>query len=104
MQLGKPVRFFSFPFGKHQNMSPEAVELATSTYGAFVSSFGGENLPGRAISHQHLLRKSLYADARELELELQSVFDLVERIRKLFRLQRAKSAKRRAVREILLSR
>jgi peptidoglycan/xylan/chitin deacetylase (PgdA/CDA1 family) len=86
MRLGQPCTFFAFPFGKPANMSPEAVEIAASAYAIFLSSFGGENLPRQGYRQQHLLRKSFYFDPWELELELQSVFDLVESSRK--RLQR----------------
>jgi len=86
MRLGQPCTLFAFPFGKHANMSPEAVEIAASAYSIFLSSFGGENLPRKGYRQQHLLRKSFYFDPWELELELQSVFDLVESSRK--RLQR----------------
>jgi peptidoglycan/xylan/chitin deacetylase (PgdA/CDA1 family) len=100
-QLGNPVRFFAFPFGKHLNMSPEALELAASTYQSFLSWLGGENLPGSAVNHQHLFRKSLYADLWELALELQSVFDLVAKIKRRLHIERAESGKHLAVREIL---
>jgi hypothetical protein len=48
------------------------------TYAFFDSSLGGENLPRTGACRQHLLRKNFYADPWELELELQSVFDLVQ--------------------------
>jgi peptidoglycan/xylan/chitin deacetylase (PgdA/CDA1 family) len=83
-QLGKPVRFFAFPFGKQDNMSCEAMELATTTYSYFASCFGGNNMPDEASNQQHLLRKNFYSDLWELELELQSVFDLTDRIRRQF--------------------
>src|SRR5262245_58140826 len=74
--LGKPVNFFAFPFGKRENMSAQAVALAGSAYSHFVSSFGGENLPQKGQDRQHLLRKNFHPNLWELELELQSVFDL----------------------------
>jgi peptidoglycan/xylan/chitin deacetylase (PgdA/CDA1 family) len=74
----KPVRFFAFPFGKPENISPEAVELAASAYSLFDSPLGGENLPRKGTRQQHLFRKNFYPDAWELELEMQSVFDLVQ--------------------------
>jgi len=78
-RLGRPSRFFAFPFGKRENMSAEAKHLAASTYSIFLSSFGGENLPQKGASRQHLLRKGFYYDAWELELEMQSVFGLMQR-------------------------
>src|SRR5207302_34703 len=91
-RLGKPVHFFAFPFGEQRNMSSVAIEVATAAYPYFASSFGGENLPHTTLSHRHLLRKNLYPDLLELELELQSVFDLVDRMRRKFHLRPAKSA------------
>lgn len=84
-QLGKPVRLFAFPYGQRKNMSPEALHLAASVYSYFVSSFGGEASPGKNKLSSHLLRKNLYANQWELELELQSVFDFVVVIRRLLR-------------------
>lgn len=81
--LGTPVRFFAFPFGKPENISQTAAELAASTYDFFDSSLGGENLPAGGPCRQHLLRKNFYPDPWELELEMQSVFDLVQKT-KLF--------------------
>jgi len=78
-RLGRPSRFFAFPFGKRENMSAEAKHLAASTYSIFLSSFGGENLPQKGTGRQHLLRKGFYYDPWELELEMQSVFGLVQR-------------------------
>ena len=81
-RLGKPVRSFAFPFGSRENMSLQAIQLATSTYPYFASAFGGENLPGDQRDPQHLLRKPCYADRWELELELQSVFHWIDAIKR----------------------
>lgn len=81
MRLRQPCRFFAFPFGKRENMSAEAVQIAAATYSTFVSSYGGENLPRKGHREQHLLRKGFYPHPWELELELQSVFDLVQSAR-----------------------
>jgi peptidoglycan/xylan/chitin deacetylase (PgdA/CDA1 family) len=80
-RLSSPIKFFAFPFGGPQNMSPQAVQMAASAYPYFVSGFGGENRPPMAGNTSHLYRKNLYASLWELELELQSVFDLVDRWR-----------------------
>jgi len=84
-QIGMPVKFFAFPFGQQENMSKEAVEIVKSCYSSFVSGFGGENSCRREKSNQHLLRKNLYANAWEQELDLQSVFDLVDGIKQKLR-------------------
>ncbi|HKW34569.1 MAG TPA: polysaccharide deacetylase family protein [Candidatus Acidoferrum sp.] len=84
-QLGKPVHLFAFPYGQHENMSPEAMHLAASVYSHFVSSFGGEASSGNKGPSSHLFRKNLYTSQWELELELQSVFDFVGAIRRALR-------------------
>jgi peptidoglycan/xylan/chitin deacetylase (PgdA/CDA1 family) len=76
--LSRPCRFFAFPFGKRENMSAEATQIAASNYSVFLSSYGGENLPCKVGAHQHLLRKGFYYDPWELELEMQSVFDFLQ--------------------------
>lgn len=86
-RLGRPVEFFAFPFGQPENISSEALSVARDGYRFFVSGFGGENHCGKP-DHQHLLRKGFYANAWELELDLQSVFDLVKNIKQ--KLQRAR--------------
>jgi peptidoglycan/xylan/chitin deacetylase (PgdA/CDA1 family) len=82
--LGKPVREFAFPFGERQNMSMEAVAIARSTYSYLFSCLDGENWPGRPTSGQHIMRRGLYANWWELELELQSVFNFVVSMRREF--------------------
>jgi peptidoglycan/xylan/chitin deacetylase (PgdA/CDA1 family) len=76
--LGRPCNSFAFPYGKSENISPEALQIAASTYSSFFSSYGGENLAREGHLDQHLLRKGFYSDPWELELELQSVFSLAE--------------------------
>lgn len=80
-RLEQPVSSFAFPFGKRENMSPEAMQMAASTYSISLSSFGGENLPRKGSRPRHLLRKGFYSDPWELELEMQSIFDLVQNSR-----------------------
>jgi peptidoglycan/xylan/chitin deacetylase (PgdA/CDA1 family) len=84
-QLGKSVGLFAFPFGQRENMSSEAMRLAASAYSHFVSSYGGE-VPSSCGKHlqSHLFRKNFYSSQWELELELQSVFDLAGAIRRWF--------------------
>jgi peptidoglycan/xylan/chitin deacetylase (PgdA/CDA1 family) len=89
IRLGGRCRFFAFPFGKRENISPEAMQIAASSYSGFLSSYGGENLPRKGQKRQHLLRKGFHSDPWELELEMQSVFDLAQSSR--LRLQRSLS-------------
>lgn len=91
-QLGTPVNVFAFPYGKPQNMSLEAMNLAESTYSHFVSFFGGEGCAENNGNHSHLLRKRFYSNRWELELELQSVFDQVETIKRLFQSRKEERA------------
>jgi peptidoglycan/xylan/chitin deacetylase (PgdA/CDA1 family) len=84
--LGAPIRFFAFPFGKPENLSLQAIEIAASVYPYFASSLDGENLPARA-SNPHLLRRNLYPNRWELELELQSVFRMVDHWKRMFQLR-----------------
>jgi peptidoglycan/xylan/chitin deacetylase (PgdA/CDA1 family) len=78
VRCGRSAGFFAFPFGKPKNMSAQAMHIAASTYSIFLSAFGGENLPCKDGGRQHLLRKGLYSHPWELELDMQSVFDLVQ--------------------------
>jgi len=82
--LGKQIRFFAFPFGKQRNISSDALQLAADTYICFASAFGGENFPKKGMDHSHFFRKNFYPHPWELELELQSVFHLVDRIKVWF--------------------
>lgn len=77
-RLGMPVRFFAFPFGNPENLSLQAIKIAASVYQYFASGLDGENLPVRNVAPSHLFRKNLYPNPWELELELQSVFHLVD--------------------------
>lgn len=87
--LKKPVTFFAFPYGKQKNMSPAAMHLAASTYCHYLSSFGGETLANDKKTQSHLFRKKFYGSPWELELELQSVFDLVDALKERFYSQTA---------------
>jgi peptidoglycan/xylan/chitin deacetylase (PgdA/CDA1 family) len=81
--LGMPVCSFAFPFGKEKNIPPAAARMAASVYSHFVSCFGGENVVGNsATSQAHLFRKNLCEDLWELELELESVFDWVDTVKR----------------------
>ncbi len=45
--IGKPVRYFAFPFGQRRNLNPSAFHLAYEAgYEAVCSAFGGYNFPG----------------------------------------------------------
>ena len=90
-ELGMPVPFFAFPYGKDQNISPDAVAMAASAYPYFVSSMGGENRPDGSVNRRHLFRKNHFTDLWELELELQSRFNPIEAVKREFPLGCAKS-------------
>jgi peptidoglycan/xylan/chitin deacetylase (PgdA/CDA1 family) len=45
--LGRPVRYFAFPFGQRANLSSRAFQLAREAgYQAVCSAYGGYNFPG----------------------------------------------------------
>lgn len=90
--LGRPVELFAFPFGHKENISSEALESAGASYRHFVFGFGGENHASGRRDAQHLLRKNLYANPWELELDLQGVFDLIENVKRKIRRGWSKSA------------
>lgn len=49
---GRPVRFFAFPYGQIQNMSPLAFQVARQAgYWAVCSAYGGYNWPGSDPFH-----------------------------------------------------
>lgn len=45
--IGRPMRFFAFPFGQHRNITPAAFHMAREAgYDAVCSAYGGYNFPG----------------------------------------------------------
>jgi len=45
--VDRPVRYFTFPFGQHANLTSRAFQLAREAgYEAVCSAYGGYNLPG----------------------------------------------------------
>jgi hypothetical protein len=76
--IGRPVRYFSFPFGLHANLSCVAFTLAgQSGYEAVCSAYGGYNFPGDDPFHIHRmpavcemlrLKNWLTADPRKLHV------------------------------------
>jgi peptidoglycan/xylan/chitin deacetylase (PgdA/CDA1 family) len=68
--LGATVHF-SFPFGKAQNISSEAVEIACSHYENVFGAYGGGNF--RSQQQRILKRGNFPFTVWELELQLQSV-------------------------------
>lgn len=45
--VGRPVRYFAFPFGQYVNMNSRAIELARQAgYEGVCSAYGGYNVPG----------------------------------------------------------
>ena len=59
VELSCPVRYFAFPYGLHENLSPEAFAVAREAgYRGVCSAYGGYNLPG--VDAFHLQR--IHAD------------------------------------------
>ena len=76
-RLGRPVEFFSFPFGLRKNMSAEALEISRKNYACAVSAFGGRNF-AESVDFGHLRRCTHMADLWELELQIQSLLEFAE--------------------------
>jgi len=74
--LGERVEMFSFPFGLAQNMSPEAMAIASQNYRYVFSAYGGNNV----APSQHLKRWAHPNDLWELELMIQGVLEFGPRI------------------------
>lgn len=50
--VGRPVRYFSFPYGLPKNLNPRAFQLAFEAgYEGVCSAYGGYNLPGDDAFH-----------------------------------------------------
>jgi len=50
--IGRPIRYFAFPYGMHHNLNPAAFELAHQAgYEAVCSAYGGYNFPGEDPFH-----------------------------------------------------
>lgn len=50
--VGRPVRYFAFPFGQRENLNPAAFEMAyESGYEGVCSAYGGYNMPGDDAFH-----------------------------------------------------
>jgi peptidoglycan/xylan/chitin deacetylase (PgdA/CDA1 family) len=50
--LGRPIRYFAFPYGRHENLNPKAFHLANQTgYRGVCSAYGGYNFPGDDAFH-----------------------------------------------------
>jgi len=50
--LGRPVRYFAFPFGQHENLHPGVFPMAYEAgYEAICSAYGGFNFPGGDSFH-----------------------------------------------------
>ncbi|HEY1400370.1 MAG TPA: polysaccharide deacetylase family protein [Terriglobales bacterium] len=66
-----PTAHFSFPFGKAQNISPPAVEIACAHYENVFSAYGGGNFHSE---QQRIIKRGNFPfTIWELELQLQSV-------------------------------
>ena len=81
-QLGTSPRFFAFPWGKTRNMSREALRIAASTYEYSFSTLALENFAKNGSALNVAGRKPLPASVWELELTVQSIFDLFSRLRR----------------------
>jgi peptidoglycan/xylan/chitin deacetylase (PgdA/CDA1 family)/folate-dependent phosphoribosylglycinamide formyltransferase PurN len=74
-EIGKPVEYFSFPFGLHENISAPAAALASDIYPYIFSAFGGDNLASPNAEVKHLKRRGHSNSLWDLELEMQGVLE-----------------------------
>lgn len=93
LRLGEEPRFFAFPFGTREDMPTEATQIAEGAYPHFLSAYGGENFPDPQSGNAHLFRKNAYPEPWELELELQSVFDFVEGVKRMLHVGRESASR-----------
>jgi peptidoglycan/xylan/chitin deacetylase (PgdA/CDA1 family) len=64
--IGRPVRYFAFPYGQHENLNIDAFHLAREAgYQAVCSAYGGFNFPGDDPFHL----QRIHADADILRLK-----------------------------------
>jgi len=69
---GRPIRYFSFPYGQHRNLNASVFELAREAgLEACVSAYGGYNFPGGDAFHL----QRIHADEDMLKLENWLTFD-----------------------------
>jgi hypothetical protein len=80
-QVGASPRFFAFPWGKQRNMSREALRIAAASYECSFSTLSCENFAGNGSIPKVAGRKPLPASVWELELTVQSIFDLPFQLR-----------------------
>lgn len=70
--VGKPVRYFAFPFGQPEHLSAEAFHLAYEAgYEAVCSAYGGYNFPGDDAFHL----QRIGADGPLLRMKLWTGYD-----------------------------
>jgi methionyl-tRNA formyltransferase len=72
--LGRPVEFFSFPFGLPENISTEAAGAAIRAYSYIFSAFGGENTAA-SNGGRHLKRWCHPNRLWDLELQIQGALE-----------------------------
>jgi peptidoglycan/xylan/chitin deacetylase (PgdA/CDA1 family) len=81
-QLGASPRFFAFPWGQARNMSRESLSIAASSYECSFSTLSFENFAKNGSVPKVAGRKPLPASVWELELTVQSIFDLFSRLKR----------------------
>ena len=70
--LGRPVRYFAFPFGQYANLNPRAFHVAHEAgYEAVCSAYGGYNFPGGDAFHL----QRIHADESLVRLKNRATID-----------------------------
>ena len=76
LHLGTPIEYFSFPFGLPENISDEALKIATRAYPHVFSAFGGCNTAVDPVGEiKHLKRVCHSTHLWSLELQIQGVLE-----------------------------
>jgi peptidoglycan/xylan/chitin deacetylase (PgdA/CDA1 family) len=70
--IGRPVRYFAFPFGQYMNLSSDVFHLARQAgYEAVCSAYGGYNFPGSDPFHV----QRIHADGDMIRLKNHATVD-----------------------------
>lgn len=70
--VGRPIRFFAFPFGLPKQLTPQAIETVHEAgLAGFCSAYGAYNLPGQDVFH---IRR-IHGDCQWARLENWLTFD-----------------------------
>ncbi len=80
--LGAPIRYFAFPYGQPQHVTPQAMQVAQQAgYQGICSAYGGYNFPGGDAFHM----RRIHADPEMLRFRNWLTLDRVKLLRHAMR-------------------